>query len=283
MTSPIAAADQPTRAHTSFTLSWGLMSIPVSVYTGTQATRVARSEFVQVDEQWIPVGRSPIRKDTGEVIDTADVVRRAEASNGAWVELTDDEIADATSIVRGQGTIECFIPVKNVGRYLAEGQAQIRPQMTKGKANPAAEKAFALLLKAMKGRKVVALVRVALRGPARYGLLNSEGVLTLVYTADQIREHRSFNVASLSDPEIAMAEALIDAVGVDTPLLVDTNAPLVQQFVDGKAKGQPVPEAKAQPVMVDVMAALEASIEAAKGITKVEVSNGGVEQNQVGV
>lgn len=240
------------------------MSIPVSVFTGTEATRVARSEFIETEAGDVPVGRSPIRKDTGEVIDTALVVRKAQASNGAWVTTTDDDIADATSLVRGQGTIECFIKATNVGRYLAEGQAQIRPKVEKGKANPAAEKAFALLLKAMKSRKVVALVKVALRGPARYALLSHDGVLTLVLTADAVREHRPMSAVSLSDAEVAMAEALIDAVGIDTPVLLDTNAPLVQAFVDAKSAGLPVPEAKAAPVMVDVMAALEASIAAAK-------------------
>ena len=269
MTSPLSAADAPTRAHTSFTLSWGLMSIPVSVFTGTEATRVARSEFIETEAGDVAVGRSPIRKDTGEVVDTANVVRKAQATSGAWVVLTDDEIAEATSIVRGQGSIECFVPVKNVGRYLAEGQAQVRPKVEKGKLNPAAEKAFALLLKAMKARKVVALVKVALRGPARYALLNSEGVLTLVLTADAVREHRPLQSVVVTDAEVALAGSLIDAVGVDTPLLLDTNAPLVQAFVDAKGAGLPAPAKAEAPVMIDVMAALSASIDAAKGKGKV--------------
>lgn len=269
MTSPLSAADMPTRASTSFTLAWGLMSIPVSVYTGTETTRVSRAEFTQVGEEWVPVGRSPIRKDNGEVIETAAVVRRAQASNGEWVTLTDDEIAEATSAVRGQGTIECFVAIKHLNRYLTEGQAQVRPKIEKGKVNPAAEKAFALLLAAMKSRKVVALVKVALRGPARYALLNSEGVLSLVLTADAIREHRPFNAVSLSAAELNMAGTLIDMVGVDVPLLLDTNTPLVQAFVDSKATGkvtEPV-AAAAQPT-VDVMAALSASIDAAKASRK---------------
>jgi DNA end-binding protein Ku len=254
----------PTRAHTSFTLAWGLLSVPVSVFTGTQTTRVPRKEFVQDGGEWFPVGRSPINTNTGDVIDSADVVRRAQASSGEWVTLSDDEIADATSVVRGQGTIECFIPVKNVGQYLVEGQSQVRPQRVKGKPNPAAEKAFALLLKAMKSRKVVALVKVAMRGPARYALLGHDGVLSLVLTADAIRENRPMEATTVSPAELAMAESLIDAVGTDTPVLLDTNAPLVQAYVDSKATGvAPTVIAAPQPT-VDVMAALQASIDAAK-------------------
>lgn len=262
--SAIAAADMPTRAHTSFTLAWGLLSVPVSVFTGTESTRVARKEFVLDGTEWFPVGRSPINTNTGDIIDSAAVVRRAQASNGEWVTLTDDEIADATSAVRGQGQIEAFIPIKNTDRYLTEGQAQVRPKMEKGKVNPSAEKAFALLLKAMKARKVVALVKVALRGPARYALLNSDGVLSLILTADAIREHRPMNAVALSPAELALAEQLIDMVGIDIPVLVDTNAPLVQAYVDSKSTGVVAPVIAAPQPTVDVMAALSASIDAAR-------------------
>jgi non-homologous end joining protein Ku len=235
-----------------------------SAYSGTEPTRVARSEFIEVGEALVAVGRSPIRKDTGEVIDSADVIRKAKATNGAWVTLTDDEVAEATSLVRGVGTIEAFIPVKHLDRYLAEGQMQVRPKTEKGKPNPAATKAYALLLKAMRSRKVVALVKVALRGPARYGLLNSEGVFTLVYTADAIREHRPMEAVEVSKAELEMAASLIDAVGVDTPLLLDTNAPAVQAYVDTKATGK-APEVITTPSpTVDIMAAISASIDAAK-------------------
>jgi DNA end-binding protein Ku len=254
----------PTRAHTSFNIGWGLLSVPVSVYTGTETTRVTRKEFTEVGApaQWVPVGRSPIRTDTGEVIATEHVVRRAQASNGEWVTLTDDDIADATSAIRGQGNIEAFIKVTDVGRYLTEGQAQVRPKREKGKANPAAEKAFALLLRAMKSRKVVALIKVAMRGPARYALLDSEGNLSLILTADAIREARPMENVTVSAAELAMAESLIDAVGIERPVLTDTNAPLVQAWVDSKATGVTPTTVAAPDSVIDVMAAIQASIDA---------------------
>src|SRR5262245_34172269 len=98
-----ALAPQPTRAHTSFTLSWSLVAIPVSVYTGTETTRVERREFLETEAGDVEVGRSPIRKDDGETIDSSLVVRKAQASTGQWVTLTDEEVAEATSTVKGQG------------------------------------------------------------------------------------------------------------------------------------------------------------------------------------
>jgi len=259
-----ALAPQPQRASNSFTLAFGVLNIPLSVYTGTEETRVTRKEFL-VSDTSVPVGRSATRQDTGEVISSADVVRMAQATSGAFVVLTDDEIADATTIEKGVGDIVTFVPVKNVGEYLANGQVQVRPQAVKGKPNHAAEKAFSLLSATMKKKKVVALVKVALRGPARFGLLSHDGTLTFVHTADQVRIARPLTDVACSAAEIALAEALIDAVGIDTPVITDDTAPAVQAFVDAKAAGTkaPVPT-QAPAVPHDIMAALEASIAAKK-------------------
>jgi Ku protein len=263
--STTALAPAPQRASNSFTLAFGVLNIPLSVFTGTEQTRVSRKEFLDGDCT-IPVGRSPIRQDTGEVIPSDRVVRMAQASNEAWVVLTDDEIADATSTVKGVGDIVTFVPAKEVGTYLAEDQVQVRPKVEKGKPNPAADKAFALLLTTMKKKKVVALVKVALRGPARHGLLFPDGTFVFVRTADQVRAPRPLNSdIKFSDAEINLASALIDAVGTDTPVLTDDTAPAVRAFVEAKAGGVPAPvKVEADAIPLDIMAALSASIDAAK-------------------
>lgn len=262
--STTALAPLPNRATTSFTLTWGLVSMPLSVYTGTEETRVKRSEYVEIDGTDIPVGRAAIRKDTGEVIDSAVVVRKAQATNGNWVALSDDEVADCTSVERGVGEIVAFVPVKHVANYVTETVNQVRPKATKGKPDPSADKAFALLRAAMRKRKVVALVKVALRGPARYALLDAEGTLSLVRTHDAIREALPLSVHTFNDAELGMALNLIDAVGVEAPILTDDTAPVVQSFVDAKAGGVTAPPAATPPPTIDIMAALEASITASK-------------------
>lgn len=274
---PTALATAPTRAHTSFTLSWGMVTIPLGLYTGTEATRVTRKEFVKDGDSLVEVGRSPIRKDTGVTIDSADVGRYAQADNGEWVLLTDDEIAQCTS-PRGLAELVSFVPVKDVGQYLAEGQAQVRPKMEKGKVNPAADRAFALLTTAMKASKVVALVKIAMRGPARYALLDASGTFTLVYTADAIRQSvdLSDHGYKFSKDELMLATALIDAVGVDTPVLTDDTAPVVQEFVNAKSSGKPAPVIEAPPVQIDLMAALQASVAATKAAKAKPVKKGKV-------
>jgi non-homologous end joining protein Ku len=260
---PTALASAPTRAHTSFTLSWGpMVMIPCQVYTGTEATRVTRKEFVKDGDSLVEVGRSPIRKDDGSVIDGSEVGRYAQADNGEWVLLTDDEIAQCTS-PRGMAEIVSFVPVKDVGSYLAEGQAQVRPKREKGKVNPAADKAFALLAATMQQLKVVALVKVAMRGPARYALLDARGTFTLIHTADAIRQDAPGTADyKFSKDELGLAKMLVEAIGVDTPVLTDDTAPVVQEFVNAKSSGKPAPVIAAPPVQVDLMAALQASVAA---------------------
>jgi len=259
-----ALADAPSRATTTITLSWGLLTIPLSVYTGTETTRVDRKEFLMVGDSLVSVGRSPIRKDTGEVIDSGVVVRMAQAESGAWVALSDDEIAACTS-PRGMAEVISFVKLAKVGQYLTEDVKQVRTKREKGKINPAAEKALTLLFTAMARRKVMALVRVAMRGPARYCLLDSTGNLFLVHTADAVRGMLPQPTASVSDQELALADSLIDAVGIDAPVLMDTTAPVVQEFVNNKAAGvEPQTPAAPAPVGVDIMSQLMASIDAAK-------------------
>lgn len=142
---------------------------------------------------------------------------------------------------------------------------QVRPQAVKGKVNPATTQAFGLLMAAMKKRKVVALVKVAMRGPARFALIDSEGTMTLVRTADSIRTARELPTVTLASNQLDMAMSLIDAVGIDTPVLTDDTAPVVSKFVEAKATGKPV-EVKAAPSVAagDLMSQLEASIAATK-------------------
>ena len=266
---PHRSAAAPSRATTTITLSVGVLAVPLSVFTGTEATRVARKEFAHGDTNR-PVGRLAYDKTAVEAdgtitaLETTDVVRMAQATSGAWVELTDDEIADCTS-PKGLAEVECFVPLKDTNQYLTEGLVQVRPKRDKSKPNPAAEKAFALLLAGMKARKVAALVKVAMRGPARYALLLPTGDMLLVLTADAIREARDLPESSYSKAELAMVGTLIDAIGVDAPVITDDTAPVVQAFVDAKAKGIPAPVKQDTPAIpCDIMESLSASVDAAK-------------------
>lgn len=258
-----ALAPAPSRANTTITFSMGLITIPLSVHTGVEETRVARKEFTMTaDGGYVEVGRSPIRKDTGEVLDSASVTRMAQADNGSWATLDDDEIAACTS-PKGLAEVVCFVPNTKVNQYLVQDVKQVRPRKEKGKENPAYEKAFALVLAGLKASKVHALIKVAMRGPARYALLDQHGNLFLVATADQVRQPIPSWVFNHTAGEISMVRTLIDAVGIDAPVLTDDTAPVVKAYVNAKAAGAPKATVVQTPAIeVDIMAQLSASIDA---------------------
>jgi non-homologous end joining protein Ku len=257
---PKALAPQPNRSTTSITLSWGMINIPCSVYTGTESVSVTRKEFVKDTDH--NVGRVCIDKETGVVIDRADIVRKAEATNGVWVELDDDEIAAVTTD-RGLATVEAFVPNAKVGEYLTEGLSQVRPRRVKGKVDPGGNRSLALLFAVMKREKVHALINVALRGPARYALLDANGDLRLVVTADCIRQPIDMPDCPVTEAELVMAAQFVKAMGKSAPLLVDSTARQIQAYVDSKAEGRPVLVAETPaPSGADLVQQLMASIDA---------------------
>ena len=253
-------APAPTKATTSVTLTAGLITIPLSLFTSVESTTVIRKEFVDGDP-FVSVGRVAVRKDTGAVIDTASVTRMAQAADGTWVVLTDDEIGTCVGMA-GACDIVSFVPIKDAGQYMTDGLYQARPKADKRGAS--GEAAFSLLLAGMTARKVHALVRFALRGTPRYGLLSSEGDLFMIATADGIRQSLPLPAAKHTKAAVDMVVSLIDAIGVEAPVVVDDAASKVQAYVNGKAKANgvtaPAAAPPAAPVIVDIMSAIEASI-----------------------
>jgi DNA end-binding protein Ku len=250
------------------TLSAGLINIPLSVFTATETTAVTRKEFLNGDPN-IPVGRAPIRKDTEAIVHTADVTRMVEADNGTWVTLTDDEVAGCVGAPGGCEVVS-FVPVKDAGRYLTDGLYQVRPKVDK-RGGAAATAAFSLLLAGMAARKVHALVRITMRGTPRYGLLTVEGDLLMIATADNVREALPLPDHKPSKAEVTMVCSLIDAIGIESPTVVDDASPKVRAFVNEKAGPGNVTAIKsAAPLSapVDLTEMLTASIEAAKAAKK---------------
>jgi DNA end-binding protein Ku len=233
----------------SYTLSWGLISIPVKVFTGTERTpAVKRSMFT---DEGHPLGSMSYDKDTGDPYE-GEVTYKAKASNGVWVDLNDDEVALA---VGGEHpaqllTIEKFVPLSSIGReYLVEKYDQVRPatsQSGRNKvANPAAEKAFVLI--------------------------TPEGQFVYVLFAEQVRAPLAWPEAEVPENEMALARQLIDAVGVGVPELHDEASTAVLALIEAKAEGR-TPEVATVSSMpaptIDLAAALAASLEAATGPSK---------------
>ena len=267
----------PSRATTSITLTVGAMVFPLSIYTAISDLAVNRHERLNGDPS-ISVGRSYIRKDTGETINPDNVTRMAEAvtgkAAGSWVIVSDTDLAEVYGET-GEAQVVSFVPVAEAGRYTVDGLLQVRGKSDKRpSAQAATDAAFSLLLTGMRHRQVHALVRFVLRGGPRFGLLTCDGDILTVVPAEAVRAARPLPIVEHDSKAIDMMGQFIDAIGVASELVNDDTPSKVQAFIDSKAEVAGVrigdsPDVKAidsAPHTVDVMAALEASITAAKAV-----------------
>jgi DNA end-binding protein Ku len=265
-----AAGPPPSRATASLTLSLGMVMVPVSVYSGIErpANAVPRHRYTADGHE---VGQKPYDKVTGDILSPEDIVTKASASSGELVELSDDEIANIAGSRDGQAPIETFVPMERLydGTYVIEAIHQVRPaKMVVGKKkvdSPAGGKALNLLLGAMDAEGVAGLTRVTLRGQPRYAALLPDGRLAILAFAEQVRAALPLSAVQPSEAELEMARALVRSVGIDVPVLTDTVGAALQEYVDAKATGEvtdSAPVEVAEAPVVDLMAALEASLKA---------------------
>lgn len=266
------SAPAPSRSSGSITLSCALLSIPLSVYTGTEDDGIVRSEYVKDGDEYLKVGRLSVVKDTTTAVSYDDIVKMYETELGL-VPLSDAEIADAVGLSNGRAEIVAFHPLAllNAGAYMPAGVMQVRPaRRGSGRSrtpDEGAEKAFALLLRAMRIEGTFALVRLCLRGKESYAALTANGRLLTLRFDSEVREDLPLAQPDLTDEEITMGRMLVASMLTsDRTELVNVSAERVRAYAKTKASGlcpEPVTRDTSGTVS-DLMASLTASIEAAR-------------------
>jgi non-homologous end joining protein Ku len=262
----------PNRSTSSFVVSFGLINIPVSVYTTVAETKVARKEFTADGHA---VGRKPYDKETGADVNFGDVVKMVEVG-GATVPLSDEEIAGATGHVAGVAPIVGRVSMTELNSdFIAERVYQLRPKSDK-KVQKASDRAFALLIATLKETDEAALVRVSIRGTvAKWGAITPDGYLRIIHSADQVKAALPMPDAVVTEKETELAKALLGAIPtLAVEDLRDDSSERIAAYVDEKlaalaGTGTLLTEPMAlTPAAVDDMfAALQASMDAlvAKG------------------
>jgi DNA end-binding protein Ku len=259
-------ANAPVRGALDITLQFGLVAIPVKLYTATEDTKAVVRKSFTVDNH--EVGRMAYDKTTGQPVDSDAILMKVDV-NGALIEFTDEEMAAVTAgltVDRRQVEIETLVPLDQFHtRYVPDKTYQVRAD----KSQPSAQKGLRILLAALAHRQVAALVRFAFKsGPARYAAVTPDGVLHTLHFDNEVRAARTLDGGGdISDKELALADKLIDAIGVDVPNLDNPAAQLIADYLAEKAAGTAPDIATVDtPVAatIDLMAALEQSVAAAK-------------------
>jgi DNA end-binding protein Ku len=255
------------RSIASLTISFGLVAIPVKVYSSTVSSErisfnlLRSSDGSRVKQQYVAVN-------DGKIVERADMVKGYEFAKDQFVRFSPEEmklLEDATSrsIDIGQ-----FVPLESVDPVYFEGTYYLVPD--KGGAKP-----FTLLATALRKAHQCAVGRWISRGKEHIVVIRPIGeglALHQLHFQSEIRDVKDLGVepATVSDAELKLAQQLIDHLGAkrfDPQEYVDEHRARVQAAIDKKVEGKEVsvaegPVAKAGGNVIDLMEALRASIDA---------------------
>jgi DNA end-binding protein Ku len=253
----------PPRSLSTGTISFGLVSIPVRLYTA------ASSESPSFNLLHAKCG-SRIRQQRvcpvcNEVVERDQLVRGFEFAKDQYVRLTDEELKALEGEASRAIEISEFVPLSTVDPVYFEKTYYLGPD--KG-----GEKPYRLLAEAMGQAGKVALAKFVMRGRENLVLLRSAQnglMLHAMYFADEVRDFGEIDKgesAKISGAETNLAVRLIDELSTDQfkpEQYEDEYRHRVLDLVQQKAEGKEITVAEpAQPraQVIDLMAALKESL-----------------------
>jgi DNA end-binding protein Ku len=251
------------RAIWSGNISFGLVSVPVRMFSATESKEL-RFHFLDKNDL-APIGYEKVRKDTGEPVASDDVVRGFEIEKGRYVPLEDEDL-DRLDVELTHSIDICdFVSLDEIDPIFFRKAYYLLPQ--KG-----AEKPYRLLVRALEETGKVGIAKVVIRNKQHLACLRSyEGVLVLetMYYADEIRKPESVDgKAQVRKPEVEMAKSLVENLSepFKPEKYDDTYRKELLELIRAKAKGRKLPEPKEEEdgEVVDLMAALRESVERTK-------------------
>ncbi len=261
------------RAIWSGSLSFGLVNVPVGLFSATQDKTI---HFNQVEAGTSDrIRYKKVNERTGREVDNAKIVKGFNLGDGSYVLLTDDELAAADPERSRNIAIVDFVEAAEIDPLLYRNGYYLAPQ------GEGARQAYALLREAMLRESKVAVAELVMRNKEYLVTVRpheKDNVLVMhtLYYSDEVRspEEELPNLPgeeTFTDRELAIASQLIDAMTSpwDPEQYHDTHRQRVEELVASKHEGREIVlEAPAPaPKVVDLMAALEASVKAASGAT----------------
>ncbi|MGV9263141.1 non-homologous end joining protein Ku [Kitasatospora sp. NPDC003701] len=251
------------------TISFGLVSIPVHLYSATQEHDVPLHQVHAKDGGRVRMKRYCEQEE--KEVPYAEIAKGYESPDGRTVTLTDEDLADLP------------LPSKKVIDVLAfVDAAEIDPLMYSkayyvGVADKAAAKPYALLRDALTESGRIAVTKIALRtreSPAVLRVHDGTLVLQTCIWPDEVRSAAGIapeEQVTVRPQELKMARSLMDTLSEDFDLsqLHDDYQQALQQVIEARIQGVEMPHeeepGEAPDNVIDLMAALRSSLKEAKG------------------
>ena len=245
-------------------ISFGLVSVPVRLFTATQSKSVAFRQLHAEDKVRLKQLRWCPEHDREVAID--EVARGYEFAKDQYVVL--DEADFENLPVPSQHAIELtgFVHADEIDPAFYDRTYYLEPDET-------AAKPFALLVRALAEKGLVGVGKIALRNREAVCALRARDtglLLTTLFFADEIKIEPAVSLDGVadSDAELEIANKLIDMLtsSFDPSQYGDQYRDALLERISAKIDGRETVEAKAvAPAQtVDLIAALKASIEAAQ-------------------
>jgi DNA end-binding protein Ku len=259
------------RAIWSGSISFGLLNVPVKLYSAVSKKSVSFRELRQSDGSRIRHKR--VAEEDGEEVPYEEIVKGYEVAPDQYVVITRDELEELDPKKTRAIEIQDFVDLDEIDPIYFDHPYYLGPD--KG-----AEKAYSLLVNAMAESNKVAVARFVLRNKENLAAIRPmDGVLTMatmrfadeVVSADEIKDSIDGEGEKPQKRELDMAKALIDSLAddFDATQYRDEYREELLALIERKAKGEAVVEAVSEepkPTKApDLMAALEESLAAVKG------------------
>lgn len=256
------------RSIASLTVSFGLVSIPVKLYSATEASRAIsfnllhkacgsrlRQQYFCVKEE-VPVARE-------------DMVKGYEFAKDQYVLFTPEELKALEEAGTHSADITEFVPLESVDPVFFDKAYYLAPD--KGGAKP-----YALLARALRDAKRCALGRWAARGKQYIVMIraveNGETsglVMQQLLYSTEVRSIKDIDIprTEVREAELKLAQQLIGQQAVDKfdpASYTDEVRARIEAAVQKKVEGQEISMAEAPPAgaeVIDLMEALRASLE----------------------
>src|SRR3954467_7063918 len=252
------------------TISFGLVSIPVKLFSATESSAAISFNMLhakcggRVKQQYI------CPRDENVVVPREEMVKGYEFAKDRYVTFTPEELKTLEEKASQQIEIAEFVPSDKIDPVYFDKAYYLGPE--KG-----ADRAYRLLAEAMRRSGKTALARYAARGKQYLVQIRPlpEGGLvmqTLMY-ADEVRSFKDVEVepGEVKEPELALAQQIIQQISTDEfkpEKYTDDVRARIHEQIQRKVAGQEIQtEEPAQPQtqIIDLMEALKASL-AAKGL-----------------
>lgn len=246
-------------------ISFGLVTVPVKL---TPATKSKDVKFNQLDaESGSRVRYRRVAESTGEEVGQDRIVKGYELTPGQYVVVEPDELEAIEPSSSHTIEIEEFVDLDDIDPLFFDSPYYLQP-------DPKALKPYRLLVEAMRELNKVAIGRIVMRTKEHLVAIRPLDDMLVVETmrySDEVlpRELEVDDEAELSEKELSMARQLIESLTEEwePEKFRDQYRDELLELIEKKAKGEEIvvePKVEEPAPVVDLVAALEASIDEAK-------------------